>query len=124
MPDLENVISELKEGIEFAYHRCHCGLAVTMENALSLLKAQEARVMTICEIQSFDGAVYVDEPNNPVCLKMMYCYEVGQRTYGHGYTFVDSDGDKLFYSAQGFGTRWRCWTSRPTDAQRKAVKWE
>lgn len=88
------------------------------------LKAHEPRVMTICEIQSFDGAVYVDEPKNPVCLKMLYCYEVGQRTYGHGYTFVDSDGDKVFYSAQGFGTKWRCWTARPTDEQRKAVPWE
>lgn len=84
---------------------------------------RDPRVMTICEIQSFDGAVYVDEPKNPVCLKMLYCYEVGQRTYGHGYTFVDSDGDKVFYSAQGFGTKWRCWTSRPTDEQREAVKW-
>lgn len=41
MADLENVIVELTAGIEDAYHRCHCGLAVTMENALSLLKAQE-----------------------------------------------------------------------------------
>ena len=41
MPDRENVIVELTAGIEDAYHRCHCGLAVTMEKALSLLKAQE-----------------------------------------------------------------------------------
>ena len=41
MPDREKVIVELKAGIEDAYHRCHCGLAVTMENALSMLKAQE-----------------------------------------------------------------------------------
>ena len=39
--DRENVIKELKEGIEFAYHCCHCGLAVIMENALTLLKEQE-----------------------------------------------------------------------------------
>ena len=38
---LETTLKELKGGIEFAYHRCHCGLAVTMGNALSLLKAQE-----------------------------------------------------------------------------------
>ena len=105
------------------YDDCTCGLDVP-DDALKLLKAQRPRVMTICEIQSFDGAVYVDEPNNPVCLKMLYCYEVGQRTYGHGYTFVDSDGDKVFYPAQCFGIKWRCWTARPTNEQRKAVKWE
>ena len=40
MTDREKVIVELTAGIEDAYHRCHCGLAVTMENALSMLKAQ------------------------------------------------------------------------------------
>ena len=41
MPDREKVIVELTAGIADAYHRCHCGLAVTMENALALLKEQE-----------------------------------------------------------------------------------
>ena len=26
--------------------------------------------------------------------------------------------------AEDYGKRWRCWTSRPTYAQREAVKWE
>ena len=39
MIDREKVIDELKEGIDFAYHRCHCGLAVTMEKALALLES-------------------------------------------------------------------------------------
>ena len=131
-PNLEKVIRGLSicqpygqcENEDCPYYENNNCLERLQTDALHLLKAQEARVMTICEIQSFDGAVYVDEPNKPVCLKMLYCYEVGQRTYGHGYTFVDSDGDKVFYSAQGFGTKWRCWTARPTDEQRKAVKWD
>lgn len=41
MIDREKVIDELKEGIDFAYHRCHCGLAVTMEMALALLNGRE-----------------------------------------------------------------------------------
>ena len=43
MIDREKVIDELKEGIDFAYHRCHCGLAVTMEMALALLELLRER---------------------------------------------------------------------------------
>ena len=39
--DREEVIIELIAGIEDAFHRCHCGLGITMEKALALLKAQE-----------------------------------------------------------------------------------
>ena len=32
--------------------------------------------------------------------------------------------DELFYVDEAdYGVTWRCWTSCPTDAQRKAVKW-
>ena len=35
---------------------------------------------------------------------------------GETYTFCKS--------VDGYGEDWRCWTSRPTDEQRKAVKWD
>lgn len=96
-----------------------------LKDAYSLLKAQEPRVMTVREFQRNDGAVYLDEPGNPVSLKMLYCYEIGSgKTIYHGYTFVDSSGDKIFFPAKDFNKKWRCWTSRPSDAQRKAVKWD
>lgn len=95
-----------------------------VEGALELLKALEPRVMTLEEVLSFDSAIYMDEAQNTVCLKMLYCYEVGRGTYDHGYTFVDSDGDRIYYPAKDFNKTWRCWTSRPTNEQRKAVKWE
>ena len=36
---------------------------------------------------------------------------------------VDKNGmnDSKLYK---YGVQWRCWTSRPTDEQRKAVKWD
>ena len=43
MPDREKVIVELTAELENASHCRHCGLAVTMENALSLLKEQEKK---------------------------------------------------------------------------------
>lgn len=30
----------------------------------------------------------------------------------------------LLHNWNGYGTVWRCWTTRPTDEQRKAAKWD
>ena len=100
-----------------------CKLHQMRVDAITLLKAQKPRVMTLEEVLSFDSAIYMDEAQNTVCLKMLYCYEVGRETYDHGYTFVDSDGDRIYYPAKGFNKTWRCWTSRPTDEQRAATPW-
>ena len=91
-----------------------------IDDALALLKAQEPRVLTLEEVLSF-GAIYMDEPSNPTCLRMLYCYEVER---DHGHIFVDSDGDKILYPAKEFNKTWRCWSSRPTKQQREAVKWD
>lgn len=91
-----------------------------VRSAVELLRAQEPRVLTLEEVLSF-GAIYMDEPSNPTCLIMLYCYKV-ERDYR--YIFVDSDGDKIPYPSKEFNKTWRCWSARPTDEQREAVKWE
>ena len=71
MTDREKVIVELKAGIEDAYHRCHCGLAVTMENALSLLKAQEA----IEPVEMIDDFYPIGDPLRTIGWKCGKCME-------------------------------------------------
>ena len=71
MTDRENVIVELTAGIEDAYHRCHCGLAVTMENALSLLKAQEA----IEPVEMIDDFYPIGDPLRTIGWKCGKCME-------------------------------------------------
>ena len=39
-----------------------------------------------------------------------------------GPVYQDYMGDN--YNTKEYGKTWRCWTSRPTDEQREAVKWE
>lgn len=34
------------------------------------------------------------------------------------------EGELFGHTAQSYGKTWRCWTARPTDEQRKAVKWD
>lgn len=90
-------------------------------DALKLLKEQEARVMTLDEVKSFDWD---------------YCYLEEVRLSGKEYRAVCGDyaltcitwpyvtSMRIQRGDESYGKKWRCWTAKPTDEQRKAVKWE
>lgn len=92
---------------------------------LELLRVQEARVMTLDEVKNHnnqDGCVWFEQPTyNAVAafvrkeefeIEVISPYILGD-PINHGY-WMDSN----------YGKTWRCWTSRPTEDQREAVKWE
>lgn len=86
-------------------------------DALELLKAQEPRVMTKEEIIGWEGYIWF-EFNGMKAMKTVLI--------DHGMVREPFRGD---YPTKelSWGTcqeTWRAWTSRPTDEQRKAVKWE
>ena len=100
------------------YNEC---VEMMLKDALSLLKAQEPRVMAWEELSalSFDTPVFIEE-NSGECGWNVFCY-------------IDEENDVCFcgfkasadyYDLEEYGESWRCWTSRPTDEQRKAVKWD
>ena len=99
------------------------GLGIECRNdvkasVLLWLKAQEPRVMTLEELVR-DNVVYLEDFDKESTVPGIYCDgHNGERAFAtkmNGYLFVKDDD---------YGVRWRCWTSRPTDAQREAVKWE
>lgn len=100
-------------------------LTLAME-ALELLKAQEARVMTLTE--AFDAEVaWLEMYANPDGGVEPIIQPVIIRYYENGYwqCLIEQDESAdLFLFLDGFGTEFRFWTSRPTDEQREAVKWE
>ena len=103
------------------------GTVGLMNDALSLLKAQEARVMTLEEIEdALDNVVWLDIPGaenlaDGFSLIMAYSRK-------NGFVLLDSpfgdnpSQDRFEYT--DYNKTWRCWTSRPTDEQREAVKWD
>ena len=101
------------------YKDTDCEIAV-MEDALALLKAQEPRVMTLEEIRMHE--VYWAERENvsrPWPIAMHHIRNVGPLNEP---VYQDYMGDD--FNIKEYGKIWRCWTSYPTDEQRKAVKWE
>lgn len=97
-------------GCKYALHR----------DAIALLKAQEPKVMTLEEVNALDWD---------------YCYLEQERLPGKEYrgmlgkyimtcvTWPSITAAKISYGSDGYGKRWRCWTSRPTDEQREATPW-
>ena len=93
-------------------------------DALSLLKAQEPRVMDADEI------VLSADPSKWLWVERKgdYCTEAFKsgKTIS-GLIAFDSETPCAFLFCERpdeYGKTWRCWTSRPTDEQREAVKWK
>lgn len=107
MPDLEKVI----QGIDMCLHRFCCGadcpyysegcMEQLREDALVLLKEQEPRVLTWEEAEKAE-----------VCWLEQRGYE----------PYATDDADT--WNPEIYGKVYRCWSLKPTDEQRKAIKWD
>lgn len=88
------------------------------------LSSDEPRVMTLEEVKQFVfGAPYIIETNEPDNeSRMMYGLYSHQGLEGN-FDFAVTDMRKRLFDID-YGKTWRCWTSRPTYEQRKAVKWD
>lgn len=107
----------------------HCGGQSApdelLRDALELLKAQEPRVMTLEEVgETFDDMWL--EYNDRVYPATWGGTDYNRNAvsyYVHGYVRVGR-GITLTLPIEDYGKTWRCWTARPTDEQREAVKWD
>ena len=92
----------------------------SISDALALLKAQEPRVMSLEEVINSDSPVYIEGGAAGGTWAMM------PKVLETVIEFVANGVHTLYpaFITNEYGKTWRCWTSRPTDAQREAVKWD
>lgn len=126
MTDLEKAIQWLEIERECVVRDCdrdcgQCDLAQDLETILSacddvisLLKAQQPRIMTLEEVLAW--AETLAEKRDPVFFEQ-------KKGKGPSGWICNSLCPKDYYLCCLDGDA-RCWTSRPTDEQRKAAKWE
>lgn len=135
MPELEKVITALQHCI---YRPCHincpyfepndknqayCLFKRILPDALALLKEQAPRVMTLDEIVKNGGEepIYLECPDLGGVMPVIYQPD----DFEDGYLgFSGSWRSSGYYHGMNYGKTWRCWTARPSDEQRKAVKWD
>ena len=106
-------------------------LHLLMEDALAMLKAQTPRVMTLDEVESAyekQEPVWLDVKDVPVSNYIVIGYRLMHKTRkGHemAYELIGASiVSEKSYGVSMYGKKWRCWTSRPTEKQREAVKWD
>jgi hypothetical protein len=138
MVDRENVIYSIERCICHVPDACRdCGydnetcpkcFEHLLRDALSLLKAQEPRVMALEELD----AIYQKEINHvwpfdtPPYMFMTVNPNV-RLTEGFWICWRDImfslENNSPFYVRENYGKEWMIWTKKPTDEQRAAVKW-
>lgn len=90
-------------------------------DALALLKAEEPRVLTLEEVKAAAGHdVWIEMSGNIEDDVLFTATIEGCGTNGLCTRYVSFNYS--LYGIRPYG--WRCWTSRPTEGQRKAVAWE
>lgn len=87
-------------------------------DALELLKEQEPRLLTIEEITG-DDECWFEGINGAYGYADCYMCTGSKEVEVHR---IDMKPE--YVSWDDFKKKWRCWTARPTDEQRKALKWD
>lgn len=88
-------------------------------NAIAMLKAQQPRVMTLAEVKAAE-VVWIEQFG--VCVPAVKVRTLEDDKMQFLYTY-ERDPYLFSFVPKCYGKVARCWTSRPTDEQRKAVKW-
>lgn len=110
-------------GIKINSSTCVMELA---SDALDLLREQEARVMTLEELEDWDGAVFFEAFETDMYYALIENVELTAGMDGE-YVLVNvvpGEHHRRIWSGEHYGKIWRCWTSRPTPEQLRDTKWE
>jgi len=94
----------------------------TCYEVMDYLSAQEPRVVKISELTSGEPMLVwlEDIDKDETVAGMIFDYVPGR--FGFKLTDIGSM-DRIYPLIDEYLTRWRCWTSRPTDEQREATPW-
>jgi hypothetical protein len=90
-----------------------------IRDALALLKAQEPRVMTLDEVRKLPEGTLVWQESRGVNQprpRVVHCVTDEFIIY--------TDGCKWYFELDDYGTKFRLWTTEPSEMKRQAVKWE
>ena len=93
-------------------------LAELVHDTIDLLKEQEAKLLTIEEITG-DGECWFEGINGACGYADCYMCTGSKEVEVHRISMKPE-----YVSWNDFKKKWRCWSYRPTDEQRKAVKWD
>lgn len=125
MYDIERCISHVPDACRDCSHYTgkvgfEC-METLMSDALSMLKEPEPRVMKLEEVKSFGwDYCYLEEEHLPGKEYRSVCGEYALTCI----TWPCIASMRIQHGDDNYGKKWRCWTAKPTEDQRQAVKWD
>ena len=128
MPDVKEVVN----GLEMSYKYSNVDENNTLVpqwivlHALALLKAQEQGVMTLEEVVNGIGAPAWFEGRSARAYTgwvLIYDVQEGMGITGTRVGVTKPGHITIWPAVELYGSKWRCWTSEPTDEQREAIPW-
>lgn len=128
----EKTINDLRKYANYPKPLCDIASDAIMclEEYARYRAAHEPRVMELKELAFYDSGLYVETHNGCPegltdelwpALGHLYC--VSQNGECGYVSFVNWNADTYDFEAKDYNVEFRCWTSRPTDAQREATSW-
>lgn len=130
MIDREKVIDYLKWAIAEAELTGHTSITLEpLKDALTLLKDQEPRVMTLGEVcRDHDRVLWIECDDSKTQSIGQYRGQVcwHDRHFGKWERFatIGFANDYLHRETEKYGKTWRCWNARPTEEQMRETPWE
>lgn len=125
---------------QYSHHYCsRCSYTIDLPtcirrlhiDASELLEMQGPRMMTLEEVAALpDGSIVWLEDNDKPDVIVGLLKDVLLTANDHIVVVIhfatvrNQFLEVVTAMANDYGIRWRCWTSRPTDEQRKVVMWE
>ena len=122
---VDNLREKVMNGLQMAYTYSNVDEENTLVpqqiviDAITLLKAQEPRVMTLKDSVSAECVWIEYATSGNIVIALPWDIELTDDTYN----FIGMPNCFVEFRSL-YGKTWRCWTSRPTDEQRNAVKWK
>lgn len=99
-----------------------------VKTVLKQAKAQQPRVMTLEEVKEMKRLTICAVEQRSKVITNTFNVEYGGIVTLGNKNFLDfglyGDTNRYRRTEAGYGKTWRCWTAKPTDEQREAVKWE
>jgi len=86
------------------------------------LKAQEPRVMTLEEVEAMPYGHVLIETDKKDSLRWLDAL-LFSKNANYSFDFITLEGRARLLGTE-YNREWRCWTAKPTDEQREAVKWD
>ena len=112
------ILNELK--------KCYLsGVVDALDSAIEAVEMQEPRVMTLSGVRNLKEStpIWLEDVDKKDVIGALFMGDYSETKCVDFAIVRDWEFGRVVADYMDYGIRWRCWTSRPTNAQREATPW-